>query len=142
MELYLPRIIIGGPTTLGHLFLQNDRFCYTLEDQVRAPGIKIPGKTAILEGLYRIVVTYSPRFKRNLPLIMNVPMYAGIRIHRGATAANSEGCVIAGYDLIRNDRVSSDTAADNLTRILLEHDEEHTILIKNIVGGKALPIPL
>lgn len=54
------------------------------------------GQTAIPSGTYTIVTTYSPRFKRNLPLLENVPGFAGIRIHPGNTAKDTEGCLLFG----------------------------------------------
>ena len=48
----------------------------------------------IPEGNYPVSVTFSPRFKRMLPLIGNVPGRSGIRIHRGTKAEHSKGCIL------------------------------------------------
>ena len=48
----------------------------------------------IPEGSYPVSVTFSPRFKRMLPLIGNVPGRSGIRIHRGTKPEHSKGCVL------------------------------------------------
>jgi len=48
----------------------------------------------IPEGTYPVSVTFSPRFKRMLPLIGNVPGRSGIRIHRGTKPEHSKGCVL------------------------------------------------
>ena len=45
-------------------------------------------------GTYPVSVTFSPRFKRMLPLIGNVPGRSGIRIHRGTKAEHSKGCIL------------------------------------------------
>ena len=45
-------------------------------------------------GTYPVSVTFSPRFKRMLPLIGNVPGRSGIRIHRGTKPEHSKGCVL------------------------------------------------
>ena len=45
-------------------------------------------------GTYPILVTFSPRFKRMLPLIRNVPGRSGIRIHRGTNPKHSKGCIL------------------------------------------------
>ena len=45
-------------------------------------------------GTYPVLVTFSPRFQRNLPLIGNVPRRSGIRIHGGTKPEHSTGCVL------------------------------------------------
>ena len=68
---------------------------YTLEDTVRE-GQKIPGKTAIPEGRYRLTITQSKRFKRDMILVNDVPDFTGIRIHAGNTEADTDGCILVG----------------------------------------------
>jgi hypothetical protein len=68
--------------------------CFTLEDVVRPE--KIAGETAIPAGTYEVEITPSKRFKRDLPLVMNVPGFEGIRIHPGNTAEDTEGCILVG----------------------------------------------
>ena len=45
-------------------------------------------------GIYEVRVTWSPRFKRMLPLIGNVPGRSGIRFHRGTRPEHSKGCIL------------------------------------------------
>ena len=45
-------------------------------------------------GIYAIRVTWSPRFKRMLPLVMQVPGRSGIRFHRGTKPEHSKGCIL------------------------------------------------
>jgi hypothetical protein len=80
--------------TAGKLFVEGEFFCYTLEDQER--DVKVYGKTAIPKGTYRIVLNWSPRFKRILPLLIGVPDFTGIRIHPGNKASHTEGCILVG----------------------------------------------
>lgn len=97
--------------TIGNLFINGVFFSNVLEDKVRGlrqdmtpeeiQKIKIHGQTAIPSGRYEIRITLSTRFRRLLPVLLNVPGYAGVRIHPGNNDANTEGCLLPG----KNDRV-------------------------------------
>ena len=76
------------------MYLDGEFYGYTLEDTVRKPGQKVPGKTAIPAGSYKVTVTYSPHFKKLLPLINDVPEFDGVRIHGGNSAADTNGCLL------------------------------------------------
>lgn len=95
MDLFLTRYDLTPERTIGQLAIDGAFQCYTLEDTVRS-GPKIPGKTAIPYGRYRVVLTMSQRFQRVLPLLLDVPNFTGIRIHAGNTAADTEGCILVG----------------------------------------------
>lgn len=114
MELVLKRIAKKKGYTIGKLYvkqsiideyLRGEKFIYicdTLEPQWRdyAKGArKIKGKSAIPEGRYPVVITYSPTFKKWLPLLVNVPMFEGIRIHAGNTVEDTKGCILVGENL-------------------------------------------
>ena len=45
-------------------------------------------------GTYPVRVTWSPKFKRMLPLVLNVPGRSGIRVHRGTKPEHSRGCIL------------------------------------------------
>ena len=45
-------------------------------------------------GTYPLRLTWSPKFKKQLPLIDEVPEREGIRIHRGSKPEHSTGCVL------------------------------------------------
>lgn len=69
---------------------------YTLEDEIRPPGQKVYGETAIPYGKYPLDLTWSPRFGRIMPLIDQVPGFTGIRIHSGVTDRDTDGCLLVG----------------------------------------------
>lgn len=94
MKLKLIRKDFTDKSTIGELYV-NDKFeCFILEDVVR--DTKIKGETAIPYGTYDVVITYSPRFGCHLPLLLNVPNFSGIRIHKGNTRKDTEGCLLPG----------------------------------------------
>ena len=95
MELRLERMdYTDKDCTIGKLYVDDQFECYTLEDKVRP--VKIPGKTAIPTGRYEVIINFSQRFQRLLPLFLNVPNFEGVRIHPGNTAADTEGCILVG----------------------------------------------
>jgi len=95
MLLKLNRHTLTDKSTIGNLDVDGVFQCYTLEDVVRT-GPKVAGKTAIPAGRYKVVITMSNRFKKRLPLLLNVPNFEGVRIHPGNTAENTEGCILTG----------------------------------------------
>lgn len=85
--------------TEGILLDGESKICDTLEDTVRTirnHEDKVIGYTAIPTGKYRVDWTYSPKFKRYLPLLCQVPWFKGIRIHAGNSADDSTGCILVG----------------------------------------------
>lgn len=105
MKLTLKRIALRPTYTIGKLYIDDVYFCDTIEDTVRDINKngkfdngekKVHSKTAIPYGTYEIKWTYSPRFKKYTPQLMNVPSFEGIRIHAGNTSADTEGCLILG----------------------------------------------
>ena len=73
--------------------------CDTLEPTWRDyknGGRKIPGRSAIPEGRYLVLISWSPKFKQWLPLLWNVPKFTGVRIHAGNTVEDTEGCILVG----------------------------------------------
>jgi hypothetical protein len=94
MNLRLKRTHGTKDYTHGQLFIDDVYFCDTLEDQERET--KVFGETAIPCGTYKVILTMSNRFKKLMPLLVNVPNFSGIRIHNGNTKDHTEGCVLVG----------------------------------------------
>ena len=107
MKLTLKRIALRSTYTIGRLYVDGNYFCDTLEDTVRDLNKngkfdngekKVYAKTAIPYGTYEIKWTYSPRFKKYTPQLMNVPSFSGIRIHAGNSSTDTEGCLLLGQN--------------------------------------------
>ena len=111
MELVLTRIAKRKTYTIGRLaivervddeYLAGEKevyFCDTLEPTWRDyahGGRKIKGCSAIPEGRYAVVISYSPKFKAWLPILLGVPKFEGIRIHAGNCSEDTEGCILVG----------------------------------------------
>jgi hypothetical protein len=88
MYLQLIRNNPQGAAISGRLVINGRWFCNTLERK----GVEIPALC------YHVCVTQSPRFKRLLPIVQNVPQRSGIRIHRGSKPEHSSGCVLVVAD--------------------------------------------
>ena len=94
MNLTLIRKYPSTDCIIGELYVDGQFECFTLEDIERP--VKIPKVTAIPRGTYEVVISYSNRFEKLLPLLQNVPDFEGVRIHTGNKATNTEGCILVG----------------------------------------------
>jgi hypothetical protein len=136
MKLILDRKYKKETYTIGNLYIDYNNnfdpefFCNTIEDKVRPKGEKIYGKTAIPAGTYPIVITYSPKFKRELPLIFNVPGFSGVRIHPGNDENDTEGCILVGENKVKGKVINSQVTFLKLFSILKTYPQIDTIEIK------------
>jgi hypothetical protein len=104
--------------TIGKMYVDGIYECYTLEDAVRN-GTKVLGKTAIPIGTYKLIIDASTRFKQDMPHILDVPDFTGVRIHAGNTSADTDGCILlgstwAGKDFIGNSKIAYKKFFDKL----------------------------
>lgn len=128
MEVKVKRITpIDYPYTIGKMYIDGEYFCDTLEDRVRDLNkngkfdngeVKVAGETAIPYGRYQVVVTMSPKFKRELPRLLNVPNFDGILIHRGNTDKDSAGCLLLGENKVKGKVINSTPYEQKLVSIL------------------------
>lgn len=122
MELFLKREIFTDVSTIGVLSINGQFECYILEDKDRGLNntmplseiekLKVYGKTCIPYGRYEIDWTLSNRFKIYMPILLKVPGYDGIRIHKGNTEIDSLGCLLPGRKRANN-MISESTFATN-----------------------------
>lgn len=84
---------------IGKMYIDDVYFCDTLEPEWRDyinGEEKIPGYSAIPEGIYEVRFAYSPRFKKSKLRLERVPMFSGILIHEGNTMLDTQGCILVG----------------------------------------------
>jgi hypothetical protein len=120
MQLQLIRNVFTDNSTIGELSVNGVFECFTLEDKVRP--VKIKGETAIPSGTYEVAVTFSNKFQKFLPLLMNVPNFDGIRIHPGNFPKDTLGCILVGQgkgvDSISNSRLAFAPLFDKIQSVV------------------------
>jgi len=103
MNLIVKRHTFTDQSTIGDLLINGGYFCHTLEPTMReikgepVEEWKIPGKTAIPVGDYKVIIDYSPHFQRDLPHVLTVPGFDEVRIHTGNFPKETEACLLVGY---------------------------------------------
>jgi len=130
MKLLCERIYKAPTYTISNLYIDGIYFSNILEDAVRQDGIKIKGKTAIPSGTYKVILNFSNRFKRIMPLLLDVPNYSGIRMHWGTDEFDTEGCLLVGKNTIKGKVTESKKTFEKLMEILERATDEITIEIK------------
>lgn len=106
MNIQIIRTAQGTESTLGVLIADGQRIGYVLEDEDRGLVSSMPltdikkqkvyGRTAIPTGRYRVAMTDSKRFGKEMPELLNVPGYGGIRLHSGNLVTETDGCPLPG----------------------------------------------
>lgn len=140
MIITLRRIAMKDTYTIGKLYIDGVYFCETVEDKDRGlddsmeestiKSRKVYGETAIPLGTYKVEITYSPKFKKNLPLLYNVKGFEGIRIHSGNTAKDSLGCIIVGKNKKVGMVLDSRSTMTKLMKILTNTKENIWLTIR------------
>jgi len=131
VNLLLDRIYKAETYTIGKLYIDGVYFCDTLEDKVRdlnkdgdlndiGEG-KVYGESAIGYGIYKVLLTMSNRFKRLLPILIDVECFEGIRIHAGNKTADTLGCILVGINSIKGGLTVSRVHEDKLVSILKKY---------------------
>ena len=140
MKLALIRKYKKDKYCIGKLYIDGEYFCDTLEDKDRGltdnmtvseiSKIKVKKETAIPTGTYKVTITYSNRFKKNMPLINNVKGFEGIRIHSGNTDKDTEGCILVGQNKVIGQVINSQATYKVLYNKLLKDTNNLIIKIK------------
>lgn len=150
MKLTLNRKFRCSTYTIGDLSINGNFFCNTIEDTVRElPAVcpntpddcsctckeKIYAKTAIPAGTYKVTLQYSPKYKKKMPYLHDVPHFIGILIHSGNTEVDSAGCIIVGNNTVKGKVLESRATFQKLYSILeSETDINHSNHIRD--GGQ------
>ena len=146
MELILTRIAKRSGYTIGKLSIKEKvddeylagestvYFCDTLEPPALEKKTSLSKEVvlrskkkaqalkpfAIPEGRYAVVITFSPKKKKWLPLLLGVPMFEGIRIHAGNTAKDTLGCILVGMNLKVGMVLNSNIWVERLKKKIVE----------------------
>ena len=129
MEITLIRFAYRSDYTIGKMYVNDAYFCDTLEDTNRDLNkngrfdngeTKVYGRTCIPFGHYTVDLTMSAHFKRVLPILVGVPDFAGVRIHRGNEPSDTLGCILVGENKIKGQVVNSTATFQELYSVMLK----------------------
>lgn len=141
MKILVKRVAKRPTYTIGKMYLDGKYFCDTLEDTDRnisqstpldtIKKVKLPNNTAIPTGTYKVIVNVSPKFKRLLPRLLNVPGFDGVLIHRGNTDKDTSGCILIGENKVVGRVINSTGYETKLVSILNKaQDNKENITIE------------
>jgi len=130
MKLELKRMFFKDTYTIGQLFVDGQYFCDTLEDVPRK--VKVQNETCIPAGDYQVIIDFSNRFQRDMPHVLDVPGFDGIRIHSGNTDKDTDGCILVGQNKIKGEVINSRDTFNKLFPLMqnaIKEGEEISISI-------------
>lgn len=135
LNIKIKRFYFDEDRTIGKMYIDSEFFCYTLEDFYPEDGKKEPGKTAIPNGTYNVIVNWSLKFKGYYPLLEDVPDFTGIRIHTGTSEKDTDGCILVG-DCTYNEKENKWVWSGNkgYTNYLVQKIREHSNNAKINIG--------
>ncbi len=128
MLITVRRLYKSDTCIIGELSVDGIFECFTLEDVERP--VKVKGETAIPKGTYKVIINESKRFKRLLPLLLNVPSFEGVRIHSGNTNHDTEGCILVGQTRHKNYIGQSRKAFNKLFK-KMQNAKDITLIIQS-----------
>lgn len=116
-------------STVGVINIDGQHFCFTLEDTVRPPNIKVYGETAIPAYTYKVGIRHSPSFARDMVCLytekdgytinINGVTFKYVYSHGGNKHKDTLGCVLVGYSR-EEDKIWGADAEDDLFDIIEE----------------------
>ena len=141
MQIVVDRKVFQEKATIGNLSVDGVFQCDTLEDVDRyleTGGVKTQDETAIPRGIYKVILSHSPRLSamfegKDLPELLDVPDYVGVRVHPGNTDKDTDGCILVGStygnDFVGNSRVTFFALLDKM-EAAYDRNEPITIEVK------------
>lgn len=120
----------------GAIYVDDQKFCESLEDVARADGVKIPGETCIPPCLCDVTISRSARFGRDMLLIYNRPDYSivaggirftGIRVHGGNTHVDTAGCPLVAFNELSDDMIQGTAERKLFAKVAAAIDRGETV---------------
>ncbi len=127
MHIKVTRDVFTDLTTTSKVEVNGKFQCYFLEDKDRKLEVdstaKVYGRSCIPRGTYDLVIDYSPKYQTEMPHILDVPGFKGIRIHPGNWHTDTEGCPLPGIRRSKDMVQRSKAAFDSLFSLLIDAEE-------------------
>lgn len=147
MKIQCIRDTFTTKSSSGAIYIDDHKFCESLEDVARAIGVKIPGETCVPPCICNVKISYSRRFKRDMLLLYNQPdgsviaggiRFTGIRVHGGNTHVDTAGCPLVAFNEDGPDRIQGTAERKLFAKVAaaIDRGEAVTWEFINRPGGK------